>query len=561
MRLPARLEAWLWQASRKGRGWWRQRRAELGAWRRQRQGQKLVVNLRGRELGRLEPPWLTHEGDGPYWLLRDGDAGPPAWEEALLMATAAWEPGLVEVGWAAPGRDPDGQIDGMSVLADGRLAAVRRSVAPAKPLKAIWLPQITDAPTGESAAPPLCRRHGLCWLDPQVEGLVDVDFAIDLDRRLAAWPTLQGPPTVLFLLPFLAVGGAERLLADLLRTWGDRYRVVIVTVEPHRRSLGQNADAFRELTPWVFTLGDWLPRAAHLGALCHLLRRLRVDTLCSWNGTIFFYDQAAELRRRFPGLRIAAQLYHHEGGFFARSSADVLDAIDVHCAVNGALVTALRKDLGVPAGAIELIHHGIEIPPLPPIEERLEAKTARRRELGLPADGIVVGTFARCHEQKRPLDAVALARRLASSGVHLLWVGGGPLEGRLRDELAARPTPNFHWKPMVADARPLFDAIDLCFLPSAYEGLPIFLLDGLARSIPCVATAVGDIPLLLTAGGGLTAGIGDLAGLEAGVRSLLDPSRREQEGRRGRKNLIRHFGLEHFARRYRQVLLPEAADG
>ena len=110
---------------------------------------------------------------------------------------------------------------------------------------------------------------------------------------------------------------------------------------------------------------------------------------------------------------------------------------------------------------------------------------------------------------------------------------------------------------MQPDATPLYDALDLCLMTSDFEGLPVFLLDGLARGIPCVATAVGDIPLMLRDGGGrVVARPGDLDALAAAVRSLLDTDARTEEGERGRRSLTTRFGLDRYIQSYESVIFP-----
>ena len=197
---------------------------------------------------------------------------------------------------------------------------------------------------------------------------------------LGSLPVLQGPPTVLFLLPFLAVGGAERLLFDLLEDLVTRYRCLVVTVEPHRHELGSTVHRGAWLTPHVFTLGDWLPREAHFGAVSHLIRRFDVRHLVSWNGTIFFFDFVAALGRRFPGLGISSQLYHFKGGWTARTSPAVIRSVQTHIAVNNPIRDALVHRLAIPDDNVRVIHHGV-----PKAPERDEHRArALRDELRNP---------------------------------------------------------------------------------------------------------------------------------------------------------------------------------
>lgn len=430
------------------------------------------------------------------------------------------------------------------------------------------LPATEPGPVDEPSAPlpplPLpFRRSGPYLLIPDADAVATVETTVTAPRSvLAELPPLaavDGRPTVAFLLPFLAVGGAERLLLDLLADLGRDTRCLIVTVEPHRGELGETVSRARALTDHVYTLGDWLPRAAVGGALLHLLRRHAASCLMSWNGTVAFYDLVPELRRSLPELRLVHQLFDRSDGFVARTTPELGWLIDAHVAANRNTAAALVAR-GVAAGRIHLVHHGVAPAPVLSAAERREQRRLARLALGLPADRLIVGTFARLHAQKRPLDWLALAARPALADLHFVWVGSGPFAGELQRAMAARSNhgENVTLAPFTHELEPWFAAIDLCLLPSSYEGLPVFLLEGLARCLPCVATAVGDVPLLLAEGGGYTAAVGDLAGLERGLLALADPVDREREGQRGSATVGRRFSRERFLADNRRILFGEA---
>jgi glycosyltransferase involved in cell wall biosynthesis len=127
----------------------------------------------------------------------------------------------------------------------------------------------------------------------------------------------------------------------------------------------------------------------------------------------------------------------------------------------------------------------------------------------------------------------------------------------IEHEIRRKPLQNLTRLPLHPNPIELYDALDLCLMTSSFEGLPVFLLDGLARGIPCVATAVGDIPLLLKDGGGVIVEVpGDIDSLEQGIRSLVDPVYRQREGTIGRARVRRRFNLERFVSEYESVIFP-----
>jgi glycosyltransferase involved in cell wall biosynthesis len=505
------------------------------------------------------PPLLIHLDEAPAHL-------PATAFEAHVLVHAALAPAWTAAGWMAPGPDPGLPTGDVRAFGDPDAAylALRSPTADAtapSPVVGRTIGHVAAAErVGRLAAVeiPLTRAAGPSRLRTDLRpGAVVRQPVSPVDRVLADLPPVDGPRTALMLLPSLAVGGAERLLYDLLARLVPRFRILVATVEPHTEALGQTVDRCRELTPHVYTLGDWLPREAHRSALLHLLRRWRVECLVSWNGTVLFYDLAPGLAARAPRPRIIAQLFDHRGGWTAHHGPRLARSVDVHLAVNTPIARTLERDHGVPPERIATVHHGVPLPEAPSADERRRRRRERRDELGIPHDAVVVGTFIRMHRQKRPLDVVRLARRLERDGFHFLLAGGGPLDRRVDAEIARLRPPNVTRLPMRPDPERLYDAIDLCLMTSSYEGLPVFLLDGLARGLPAVAPAVGDVPLLLAGGGGLVVRQpGDLDGLAAALRALADPEVRRVAGVRGRDTVAERFSVDRFVRECEEVIFP-----
>ncbi|MCB0154418.1 MAG: sulfotransferase, partial [Anaerolineae bacterium] len=65
-------------------------------------------------------------------------------------------------------------------------------------------------------------------------------------------------PTVIVVMQFLAIGGAERVALDMMRYLQDKIRFVVVAVEAREANLGTTADNFRQITPFVYNLPDFL---------------------------------------------------------------------------------------------------------------------------------------------------------------------------------------------------------------------------------------------------------------------------------------------------------------
>lgn len=505
---------------------------------------------------------FVFQAEGPL------DGLPATHLESLLMAAVAEDLDWTVTGWAAPapGRyGPSGHVARSGHHEEASNLLLRLPRPPRNDGSVVVgraVPHITNLDhlrECRSLDHPFTRSSGAYRLrSDTADGAIVRQCLHAVDASLSNLPEIDGPRTAMFLLPYLAVGGAEKLLADLVRGLGSRYRILIATTDPHLASLGQSVDRFRDLTPHVYTLGDWLPPGAVPSAIRHLLRRWQVECLVCWNGNVVYYDHVADFKARFPSLRIVNQLYNHEGGWIEHYCPTVERATDLHIAVNTPTASALIDERSVPRRSVATIHHGVEIPEEATREEHELRKRQRRDQIGVPQDSLIVGTFVRMHPQKRPLDIIRVARMLEDEGVHFLLVGGGPMDQMVDAELKRNCPGNLTRLPMREDALDLYDAIDICLLTSSFEGLPVFLLDGLARAIPCVAPGVGDIPLLLRDGGGVVVErAGDIEGLASGIRRLKDSDLRTREGLLGRSTVSMRFGVDVFASAYEAAIFPE----
>jgi glycosyltransferase involved in cell wall biosynthesis len=173
---------------------------------------------------------------------------------------------------------------------------------------------------------------------------------------------------------------------------------------------------------------------------------------------------------------------------------------DAVTAVCGAVAESIVRDYGVPRGRVRVVPNGADLP-----DEAAEREPARRlrQSLGVGLPRPLWVCAARLEEQKGHavlLDALAeVARRGLDFAVALAG------DGALRGSLEARTTAlglegRVLFLGQVAEIGPLLAAADGVLLPSLWEGLPLTLLEALARGRPVIASAVGGIPEVIEDG-------------------------------------------------------------
>lgn len=162
---------------------------------------------------------------------------------------------------------------------------------------------------------------------------------------------------------------------------------------------------------------------------------------------------------------------------------------------------------------------------------------------GAGGDGPVV-SVGRLGERKGSRVLVRAVALLAADGspVRLVLAGDGD-QGPVRDEAAALGVGDrVRLTGWVSpdDVAGILDGAAVFALPSRDEGLPIALLEAMARGVPCVVTPVGGIPDLVTDGEtGVFVRPDDPEGLAEALGGLLaDPDRARRIGDAGRREVI-----------------------
>jgi glycosyltransferase involved in cell wall biosynthesis len=174
---------------------------------------------------------------------------------------------------------------------------------------------------------------------------------------------------------------------------------------------------------------------------------------------------------------------------------------------------------------------------------------ARERLLSafaLPGDALVIGVVAQLISRKRHSWLFALLPELVREqpNLRVLCFGRGPLERRLRMELAARGLAgHVLLAGFRADLAALVPGLDLLVHPAAREGLGLALLEAASAAVPVIACAVGGVPDVVVDGEtGVLVPRDDAALMARALRALLmAPHERRRLGAAARRHVERRF--------------------
>jgi Glycosyltransferase len=169
-----------------------------------------------------------------------------------------------------------------------------------------------------------------------------------------------------------------------------------------------------------------------------------------------------------------------------------------------------------------------------------------RKELGIPADKVVVVFVARVTHHKQPLALVeAFAQAVAvQPNLHLLMVGDGDQKAQVV-ELVDKLKINKHTtlQPFRQDVPAVLAASDVFVLPSLWEGLPLGLLEAMTMGKAIIASNVdGTCDVIQHYKDGILVETNDLVknlvapliavGKDAGLRKVLQTNSRETAQKR-----------------------------
>jgi len=199
------------------------------------------------------------------------------------------------------------------------------------------------------------------------------------------------------------------------------------------------------------------------------------------------------------------------------------------------------------------IYNGVETQK-PPSRDPAEV----RREIGIPAEVGLAGAVARLAPQKGILEFIRAARLVADAhpSVAFALAGGGPMMPEavaLRQELGLER--QLHLIGHTEGVKDFIASLDLLVVPSLSEGSSVVAMEAMALGKPVIATAVGGVPEVVSAGEtGVLVQPGDARALADGILELLrDPARAQEMGERGRQRAVREFDVKDMVEKTKAV--------
>ncbi|UFS98889.1 glycosyltransferase [Nocardia huaxiensis] len=353
------------------------------------------------------------------------------------------------------------------------------------------------------------------------------------------------PIRLLYVVPDLGVGGAERHVTTLLPNL-DRARF-----DPSVICIGEEGALFGDLVsagvPAFALHRTKRQAAAALWGLVRAMRKQRPDVVITRGYNAEALGRIAAWFARVPKSIVWVHNYgdNEPRGRFRKTVDRVLDRrTSAYFGVARAQARYMTDDLGYPESKITIIYNGVDASPFETSDNRGAAA-----DLGITPEDLVVGIVATLRPEKDHATLLRAARQVVDAlpAAKFLLVGDGETRGAIEAlvrelDLGDRVV----LAGIRSDIPALLRAMDVVTLSSqTVECFPIALLEAMAAGRPAVCTAVGGIPEMLVEGEtGYLVPPRDPSQLAQRLIELLsDAPTRQRMGKAARVRVETHFSL------------------
>jgi glycosyltransferase involved in cell wall biosynthesis len=361
---------------------------------------------------------------------------------------------------------------------------------------------------------------------------------------------------LLFLSTSMGLGGADQQLlsaAQVLRERGHDVRIVSLT------PLGPMGQQARELGLPTDSLAmrRGMPDPRGLARLVRIVREWKPDVVHSH---MVHANLMARALRVLVSVPVLVSTIHnvYEGGPLLMAAYRLTNGLVDHMTIiSQAAAERFIRERIVPAHLLTVIANGVDT-------ERMRTvapgeRTTLRQSFGAAGDEFVwlaVGRFETAKDYPNMLRAFAAVHARERRAL-LVIVGQGSLQEEaeaLTDELGLRGAVRLLGAR--SDVPAVMSAADGYVMSSAWEGMPMVLLEAAAAGLPIVATAVGGNGEVVRDGeSGFLVPARDAQALGSTMLRLMTcpEAQRRAMGERGREHVRANYGLHRVAERWERV--------
>lgn len=366
---------------------------------------------------------------------------------------------------------------------------------------------------------------------------------------------------VLCVLPYLTMGGSEKVMQDVVRGLG---------------SQGYDFHLFsfkKDFNPWIrhflshfvnyITINVTYDTDIYPRYLIKIIEKLNIQILLVTNEHMT-YKALAKVKEAFPALKVI-DIVHAEfvGGSHKHVSQIGAPFIDYRVCISQHLKDYLKNEYphwGIPQGLserIRVIHNGTHLKEFS--KEHFKPGVFRQKH-HIPENVKIISFIARMSHEKNPFIFIDIARKLIVQNPDLLFVmaGDGILLDGLKVKIKDYGLQKFFLLPgaLVNVGELLADSYALVVV-STHEGIPLSIQESLFMEVPVISTRVGAIHEIVKDGVNGFLLLRDETVVDEVADRISYLLNNDQNYRQmvlqSRKSVYPEFTLETMCQRYREV--------
>jgi glycosyltransferase involved in cell wall biosynthesis len=353
----------------------------------------------------------------------------------------------------------------------------------------------------------------------------------------------------------MGMGGADSQLLSAARVLLARgHDVIIVSLTP-LGAMGLQARS-RGIRTESLEMQRGLPDPRGLVRLGRLLRDWKPDVVHSHMVHANLMARALRLIRPIPAL-VSTIHNIYEGGRLRMTAYRLTNRLVDHMTiVSQAAADRFIRERIVPGNLLTVVPNGVDTEQIRNVPTG--CRKALRQSLGLDREFVwlAVGRFEIAKDYPNMLSAFARVRVQRPDAI-LLLVGRGSLQAET--EATARSLGlggEVRFLGVRDDVPQVMSAADGYVMSSAWEGMPMVLLEAAAAGLPIVTTTVGgNHEVVLHGDTGFLVPPHDQEALAAAMVRLseLPDAQRRAMGQRGYEHIRAHYGLDRMAERWEEI--------
>jgi glycosyltransferase involved in cell wall biosynthesis len=360
---------------------------------------------------------------------------------------------------------------------------------------------------------------------------------------------------ILFLSTSMGMGGADsQLLAAAQELRARGHEVLVVSLTPlgpmglQARQLGIPTESLE--------MRRGIPDPRGLVRLARLVRAWRPDVVHSHMVHANLMARAVRLVAPVPAL-VSTIHNIYEGGPLRMAAYRLTNGLVDHMtSISEAAADRFIRERIIPRDLLTVVPNGVDPELFRKVPAEVRDELRRSLSLGPEFVWLAVGRFEVAKDYPTMLRAFVAVHERYPEAV-LLLVGKGSLQGEteaLVRELSLVAAVRF--LGVRNDVPALVSAGDAYVMSSAWEGMPMVLLEAAAGGLPIVATRVGgNQEVVLDGDNGLLAPPRDYRALASAMVRLMEltDAERRAMGERGREHVRAHYGLTRVVERWEAV--------